>query len=177
MIKKKSNLKAAKVEKSIDDDVDFRLYGLLLDTSEACVKARGNELEAFGISTIEARTLFVLQNLGVPSTPAAIAKHVFREHNTISALISRMEKKGLISKTRDTSRKNIWRVALTAKGLKVIKQASQIASIHAFLAELSKEERVLMESCLTRIRIKALKQIARDSVMALPYVAMHNIDI
>ena len=177
MANQKTGAKKLSPASLIEGDKDFKLYGLLLDTTVACTKARKNELRQYGISPVEARALIVIQSLGVPSTPAQIRNLVYREHNTVSALLNRMEKKGLISKSRDLNRKNLWRISLTKKGCGVINGAIKIESIHKIFPDLSKEERLTIESCLERIQIKALQQIARDTALSSPWIARFNIPL
>ena len=171
MANPKNNTKEPSPASLIENNIDFKLYGLLADTSDACIRARRDELNQYGISPIEARTLFVIQRLRVPSTPAEISKHVYRGHNTVSALLTRMGKKGLIIRTRDYNRKNLWRISLTEKGSSAIDNAAKLESIHKIFTKMSKDERAVMESCLERIQLKALHQIAWNSALSSPWLA------
>ena len=73
---------------------------------------------------------------------------MFREHHTVSALLSRMEKKGLIIKTKNLDKQNHWRVSLTKKGQETYGQSLKRESIHAAMSPLSKAEHQRLGSYL-----------------------------
>ena len=104
-------------------DNDLILWLLLHQTKDSVLKARGEELSKFGISTAESRVLFVLNANSNNVTPAEIARWTLRKNHTVSALLDRMIKKGLITKVRDLNRKNVWRVSLTEKGRDAYRQS------------------------------------------------------
>ena len=85
----------------LSTDQDYNLWVLLHQAKDAVFKAREKELSQYGISAMEAAALFIIQAIGDKATPAEISRWIFREHHTVTALLSRMEKKGLITKVKD----------------------------------------------------------------------------
>jgi DNA-binding MarR family transcriptional regulator len=67
-----------------------------------------------------------------------------------------MEKKGLISRTRDLERKNVWRVGLTDKGYQAYLQAVERKSIIEVTSVLKKKELEQLELTLRKLINKAL---------------------
>ena len=149
-------------------DKDFNLSILLYQTRDAIWKIRERELSQYGITIMEAGVLFVIQAIGGNATPAEISRWTFREHQTTTALLSRMEKKGLITKAKDKDRKNIWRINLTEKGQNAFSQSLKRDSTHTALSLLSENERQIFESCLRKIRDHALKQTISEPTIPFP---------
>jgi len=149
-------------------DRDFIIWALLNQAKDTLFKVRGNELNQYGISATESQVLFTINDLGGRTTPAAISRRVYREHNTVTALLGRMEKKGLISKVRDQERKNIWRIDMTEKGKGVLRQSTKMESIHMVISILSDDELKQLETYLRKIRDNALKQLTKEEVISFP---------
>jgi len=156
------------MNKTISTDQDFNLWVLLHQTKDAIFKAREKELSQYGITTMEAGVLFIIQAIGDKVTPAEISRWIFREHHTVSALLSRMEKKGLITKVKDVDRKNLWRVSLTEKGQNAYRQAAKRDSIYAALSPLLENERQLLESYLRKVRGQAIKYSISEQTPPFP---------
>ncbi len=156
------------MENTLSADQDFNLWVLLVQTRDAIFKDREKELDQYGITTMESGVLFIVQAIGAEATPAEISRWLFREHHTVSALLSRMEKKGLIRKTKDLEKKNMVRVSLTEKGKQAHDNSLRRESVHQIMAALSEEERQLLMSYLNRLRDRALQQIRLDHKLPFP---------
>ena len=145
---------------SIYTDIDYRLWVLLAMARDALLGARAIELAKHHISATEFFALFVINDIGEAATPAEIARRMFRKHNTVSALLQRMTKKGLVQKSRDTDRENIWRVVMTKKGELAFQQAAEVESIHHAMSSLSELDKLQLESFLRSIKRNAIRQTA-----------------
>ncbi len=140
-------------------DQDFDLLVALSHTTNAIVRARERELHRYSITYMQAAVLFTIKAIGDQATPAEIARWLFREPHSVSGLLARMEKAGLIVKTKDLKRKNMVRVSLTKSGEQAYEQSIKRESIHQIMASLSKEERELLRSGLRVLRKKALQEL------------------
>jgi MarR family transcriptional regulator, organic hydroperoxide resistance regulator len=143
-----------------DEDQDMWL--LLTHTRYAVFRAREKELQRYGISPEQASVLFVVQALGNKATPAAISRLIIRQPHTVSALVDRMTKRGLVRKIKDLDRKNLVRVALTEKGEKAYALSSKRGPIHRIMSILTEQERVQFKSVLEKLMAKARKEIGID---------------
>ena len=85
----------------------YELWWLILHVERAMYKARAAELARYGITPEQAGVLYVVQTIGPRATPAQISRWVVREPHSISGLLQRMEKDGLIRKDKDLERKNL----------------------------------------------------------------------
>ena len=88
---------------------------LLNQATDATLRARQKELDRYGISAAQAAVLFIIQAIGEKATPAEITRWLFREPHSVSGMLSRMEKQGLVRKVKDLDGKNLVRIAMTEK--------------------------------------------------------------
>ena len=144
-----------------DSDRDFALWAMIIQTRDILFRARDNELEQYGITAVEARALFVVNLIGDSATPAMISKIMMRGHNTVTALLTRMESKGLISRTRDTEKKNSWKIGLTVKGIEAYHNSLQRQIIHDVFQVFSDEERELVIQSLQKICNQTLEYMTK----------------
>jgi len=140
-------------------DEDYNLWVLLHQTTDVVLRARQKELDQFGISVIEVGVLVVTQAIGEKATPSEISRWIFREPHTVSALLNRMEKRGLVRKTQDLDRKNLVRVSITEKGQQAYDKSTRRKSIHKIMSSLSEQERQQLRSCLQKLQNKAFKEL------------------
>jgi len=98
---------------SLSTNLDYHLWIFLHRTSHIVLRAREKELAQYGISTAKAAVLDIVRAIGHKATPALISRHLLREAHSVSGLLSRMEKEGLVNKVQDLDRKNLVRIALT----------------------------------------------------------------
>ncbi len=143
-------------------DQDYSLWVLLHQARDVMFKAREKELRQYGISARKAAVLFIIQAIGDEATPAEIARWLLREPHSVSNILSRMEKEGLVSKTNDLPRKNLMRVTLTEKGRQAFHQSLKRESIREIMSSFSEDERQQLESYLEKLRDQALKHLISD---------------
>ena len=143
-------------------DQDYRFWVLFRQTLDAILRAREKELSPYGISSMQAAALLAIETIGSKATPAEISRWLFREPHSVSTLLKRMEKQGLVSRTKDLHRKNLIRVSLTEKGQRAFQQAERRESIRKVMSSLIKEELQQLESYLERLRSEAFKMLVRN---------------
>ena len=135
------------------------LWMMLHQARDAIFKLREKELRKFGISTPQAEILFTIESIGHRPTPTEISRHVLREFHSVSSILSRMEKQGLVKKVNDLDRKNLVRVCLTDKGRQVYHEAVKRETIVKILSCLSETEGQQLASSLKKLRDEALKDL------------------
>lgn len=151
---------AAKYYSAEDDDQD--LWLLLTHTRYAVFRAREKELQRYGVSPEQVGLLFVVQALGNKATPAAISRHIIRQPHTVSALVDRMTRRGLVKKVKDLDRKNLVRVVMTEKGKKTYELSTKRGPIHRIMSIMEEEERKNFRATLEKLMAKARKEIGMD---------------
>ncbi len=146
--------------KNLSTDQDYDLWVLLRRTSLVVLKARERELAQYGISAVKAAVLLIVQAIGREATPAEISRHLLRESHSVSGLLSRMEREGLVNKIKDLDKKNRVRIAITEKGHEAYYQSAKRESLHNIMSVLSEKERRQLMSYLEKLRDKALLELA-----------------
>ena len=144
------------------EDEDQDLWLLLTHTRYAVFRAREKELQRYGISPEQVSLLFTVQALGNRATPAALSRHILRQPHTVSALVDRMARRGLVKKVKDLDRKNLVRVVLTEKGQKTYELSTKRGPIHRIMNELNAKEKNDFREYLVRLLAKARKEIGLD---------------
>lgn len=143
---------------NLSTDLSF-LWVMLHQARDAIFKVREKELKKYNISTIKAAVLFNIQAIGYEATASEIARHLLRESHSVSTILGRMEKQGLVKKVKDLDRKNVVRVYLTDKGKEVYLEAAKRESICEIMSCLSDEERRQLISSLNKLRNEALAHL------------------
>ena len=99
-------------EKTMENDVSKHtsdnIWAWIFQVFEAMDKARKQELSKYNINRSQGSVLSIIHTLGDEATPAQIVQMSFRKINTISEILSRMEKQGLIKKVKDSKNVKIY---------------------------------------------------------------------
>jgi DNA-binding MarR family transcriptional regulator len=147
---------------------DYYLWILFSQTWDAISRARDRELLSKDISERRAALLFIIQLIGHDATPVKISRYLFREPNSISELLDRMEGQGLIKKVKDLDRKNQVRIELTKQGHEYYQTSIVPKNIPEIMSVLTEEERKLFLSALIKLRKAAIKHIGIHYEVPLP---------
>jgi DNA-binding MarR family transcriptional regulator len=149
--------------KFFSDGDEFQdLYLLFARARYLTFRARERELQRYGLTPEQSQVLFVTQALKNKATPAAISRLLLRQPHTVSAIIDRMAKKGLIKKSKDLERKNMVRVTVTEKGKEAYEVTTKRGPIHRILSALDKEERQQFRQYLEKVMVKAREELGMD---------------
>jgi len=150
---------------NIDLNENELLWGRLFLATTLVERAREVELSRLNISLIQAMVLYALKLSPEPLTPSKLARMLCREQHSMSALIDRMEKQGLIEKRHDLSPKNLVRVVVTAEGEEAFQRQRSANAVSSITSSLTREEREALGSCADKLRLRAkelLRQLQPD---------------
>lgn len=140
---------------------------LLSQTRSAIFKVRHKKVGQY-LHPNQAAALVSVWALDGQITPAMLARRLFLEPHSVSELIIRMEKKGLVRKTRDSKRGNVVRISITDKGRDVCTHVMGQGLIHKIVSVLSDEQRTQLRSSLTLLYREALKELGVEEGLTLP---------
>jgi DNA-binding MarR family transcriptional regulator len=149
-------------------DPFFETWIILAQTRRAMFRARSQKLLKFGISPRQAAMMFMILTLGEKATPSELARCLFREPHSISELVERMEKAGLVRKVSDLARKNLVRVELTDKGRDIYERSVSEEPVHRILASLSDEEHEQLRALLGKLWDGAVKELDMEKRQPFP---------
>ena len=142
----------------ISDDQDFNLMLLLNKARHALFAARRRELSKFGVLPRQVAALHIIQSLDKPATPAEISRRLFRKPHSVSGLLNRMEKQGLIKKTKDLDRKNLVRVSIPDKGKEAYDLSTRRELMHRVFSVLSDKQREQLRTHLDALLAKVSEE-------------------
>jgi DNA-binding MarR family transcriptional regulator len=139
-------------------DEYFVLWVMIAQTKDALLKARQRDYALYEISNERRSVLWCIQNNGGQATPVEIARQLFRELHSVTEMLNRMIKEGLLKKYKSNGKsKNVIR--LTKKGLEVFNQSLHNETDKRIFSALTKEEREQLMSCLWKVRKKTLSEL------------------
>ncbi|HIE18065.1 MAG TPA: MarR family transcriptional regulator [Dehalococcoidia bacterium] len=136
---------------------DYELWVLLDQVATLILNARDQELSQYGTTAMQAGVLFVTTQVGNETTPAEISRWILRKPSSVTGILDRMERAGLIKRTKDLPRRNLVRITLTDRGQKVYKQSLKRGTIRRIMSALSEEECEQLASLLEKLRAEAAK--------------------
>jgi DNA-binding MarR family transcriptional regulator len=158
-LKKMVNKYSPKDESVIES---YRLFQLLRYTADAIHRAREYELKKYNLTPEQAGALVCILSLGNKATQAELSRWLFRLPNSITILINRMEKLGLVKKRPDKKRKNIIRLSLTKKGYEAYEHSIEFQAFYPIIDILPGKKRQQLWSLLQIIREKAFENLHLD---------------
>ncbi len=140
---------------------DFRLWKLLDHTRFMVSRLREIELARFGLTQEQVVVLDILYQRGGSTTMNEIVELTMRQHHSISTLINRMAKQGLVSKVKTPDDKRVFKVIITDKGRSLFGKVSR-ESITTTFAVLSEEDKVDLDTRLRKILLKAYALLGKE---------------
>ena len=145
------------IDKLMAEDSSVYARYLIGRVSHKMFLAQQKEMAQHHITPRQAYVLFVLANLSHTATLAELSKYTERGISNISIQLTRMEKDGLVKKTRETPKSAQLKFELTEKGSNLEKRCNIKTSDKTIMSVLSEEERQQLISMMDKLRNKAIK--------------------
>lgn len=142
------------------DDPMINLSALLIQTSDTITQAIELELAQYNINFPQARILFALKQENRPVTIPEISEWVLRELNSVSTLINKMEKAGLVEKTSRPGDRKTY-ITLTEKGDELYNHIT-VKAHHLTFTVLAEDERKEFKASLKKLRDRARHLLGID---------------
>jgi DNA-binding MarR family transcriptional regulator len=144
------------------------LWPLIDITRFAISRLREMELHQFGLTIEQSSTLKMLVSLGGSSTLGELEYLSIRQPHTLSTLINRMNKKGLVGKKHsNTEKRHI--IYVTEKGKTLLSRVTENSVTEVFsclstkqMADFVRLFEILRTKALDLLRVPFLKYIIRD---------------
>jgi DNA-binding MarR family transcriptional regulator/transposase len=127
---------------------NYKLWQLFCYTYRLIDSISAAVFRKYGLSPSTVAILSALYQTDEHFKPTDLAVIFKRKPNTITAILNRLEKQGLLKKIRDTYKQNIKRVSLTEKGQSVFRNVMNNNVYHEMFAALSEEKRNQFMDCI-----------------------------
>lgn len=143
-------------------DKDYNTWMLLSQIYKLVHKARVQELFKYGITPEQAGILFSIkaaEAFNYDKTLTTISRFTVLEPHSVSEILSRMEKSGLIEKTKGT--RNVLSVNITEQGQRAFESSTKRETMHNVMSCLSDEERQQLDRLLKKLLRVAVQETAK----------------
>ena len=131
-------------------------------------KLRRLELAKYNVQPVQAYILFILHALGGETSPTELSRYAYEDKSAISDILIRMEKQGLITKTKKTIGNGRVKVKLTEKGEEALRLSSEREFLRKVMSGLTPQKTEQLESCLELIRDNAINLLDIQEKQIVP---------
>ena len=141
-------------------DKEYDIWILLSRVYHLIAMLRKLELQKFNILPTQSYILLIINALGNEATPSKISEYVYQQKSSISDILNRMERQGLITKTNRGGGTKRVLVTLTPKGKKALDLSKNREFSHKVMSSLGTEKRNQLESALEILRDTAINELS-----------------
>jgi MarR family 2-MHQ and catechol resistance regulon transcriptional repressor len=147
--------------KFLFDEPRLKAWLLCRQTYNLVLKCEDAVFAKVGLTTQQHAVLMAIKYIRNPVTPSDIAHWLDRNTNSISLIVDRMEKDGLVKRVRDLRDRRSLRLVMTSKGKEIFGQATMIGwvLVQEILSCLTEEDLETLGNLMERIRGKAFEYI------------------
>ena len=139
----------------------FSLWRVLDHTRFVIARSREKELARYGLTPEQSHVLDILQESDGSTTINELVELTQRQHHSISTLVDRMTRQGLVRKRKGKDDKRKYEVSITARGRELAEKMSR-ESIDSILSVLTEAEVSQLRSTLRRLEVRALEMLQKD---------------
>jgi MarR family 2-MHQ and catechol resistance regulon transcriptional repressor len=138
---------------SESENTVMRIWLLLRRAGDALDLCQDSVFSKYGLTTEQFGVLASIKSRG-PLRPTDLARIMERTPNSMSMLIDRMVKAGLVRRTRDRKDRRVVTVSMTSKGETAVEPAIPVGweFIHQILSPLSQDDRRALADMLETVK-------------------------
>ena len=142
-------------------ELALRLWRQVYQTYTLLKRCEDQIFEEHGLTTEQYAVLVSMEYLGEPVRVTDVAHWLERSTNSISMIVDRMVKAGLVTRRRDTRDRRVVYVSSTSKAQNALKPANvaSLEAIRKILSPLSNEERSTLLNLLGTVKYEILKYL------------------
>jgi DNA-binding MarR family transcriptional regulator len=146
----------------------LRLWLLLHRVRDGIVLCEDSIFGKYGLTTEQFSVLAAVKSRGGSLKPSELAQILARSPNSVSMLVDRMVKAGLVRRTRDRSDRRVVNVSLTDKGGKALEPATPEGweFIQKILLPLSDKDKQALVGLLEKIKCEVDGYLNPEADMA-----------
>jgi DNA-binding MarR family transcriptional regulator len=146
----------------------LRLWLLLHRVRDALFLCEDSVFQEYGLTTEQFTLLAAVKGSGGSLRPSDLASYMERSPNSVSMLVDRMVKAGLVRRTRDRKDRRVVNVALTGKAEKAVEQAAPAgwALVQRILSPVPDKDKLALASVLETLKCECLGYLNPETDMA-----------
>lgn len=138
------------------------LETLILQIRDLLTKVKNNEFRRHGLTIRQFAVLDLVSIIGDGATPSEISIKLMRQPHSVSRLLMRMEKKGLVSRTKNQEVRTNLNIALTDKGRRLLEKARNTDTTRDIRSCLSDEEFQQLIDSLKKVRSTIITKLNKN---------------
>ena len=140
-------------------ELALRLWRQVYQTYTLLKRCEDQIFDEYGLTTEQYGVLVAIDYFGGPTKVTDIAHWLERSTNSISMIVDRMVKVGLVRRARSTADRREVRVANTSKGKAALRPANlaSFEAVQKILSPLSHEDRLTLLSLLGAVKYETLR--------------------
>jgi DNA-binding MarR family transcriptional regulator len=141
--------------------LNLRLWRQVYQTYTLLKTCEDQIFQEYGLTTEQYAVLVSISYLGEPARITDIARWLERSTNSVSMIIDRMVKAGLVTRKRDRGDRRVVYVTSTSKGKTALKPATvaSLEVVQKILSPLSREDRSTLFSLLGTVKYEIVKYL------------------
>jgi len=149
------------------ENPDKGAWVLLRQTYNLIVKCEDRIFSEYGLTTEQHVVLMVIKHIDGPVRPTDVARWLDRSVNSVSMIIDRMVKAGLVRRVRDRKDRRTVFLTITSKAEKayVLATAAGWGLIQEILSPLSDQDKLALKRLLETLRDKAYDYLDSGGVV------------
>ena len=142
----------------------LRLWRRLYETYTVLKRCEDRVFEEHGLTTEQYAVLVSLSYLGQPARVTDIAQWLERSTNSISMIVDRMVKAGLVKRVRDKVDRRVVYVSKTSKAESLFRPASveSFANVRKILSPIPDKDKLTLLNLLGEVKYEILKCLDRE---------------
>jgi DNA-binding MarR family transcriptional regulator len=139
--------------------LDLRLWRQLYQSYTLLKRCEDSIYEEYGLTTEQYAVLVTISYVGEPTRISDIAGWLERSTNSISMIVDRMVRAGLVRRARDKRDRRVVYVSKTSKAESLFKPATvaSFASIRNILSAIAQKDKLTLLDLLGEIKYQTLK--------------------
>ncbi len=149
------------------ENPSMRAWLLLHQTYNMVLKCEDQVFGKHGLTTEQHAVLLAIKYIDDPVTPTDVARWLDRNSNSISLIVERMVKTGLVRRVRDLRDRRSVRLVITSNGKEILDRATVAGweLVQEVLSRLSEEEMHTLIRLLETVREKSFEYLNPEGVM------------
>lgn len=142
-------------------ELDLRLWRQMYQTYTLLKQCEDQVFEEHGLTTEQYGVLASIAYLGQPARITDIAHWLERSTNSISMIVDRMVKAGLVRRARDRGDRRVVYVSKTAKAESLFKPATDAGSerVRKILSPMAHQDRLTLLNLLGELKYQILRSL------------------
>ena len=161
------------------DNPVLKTWFLLHQTYNLALKIEEVAFANLGISPQQYCIIMVMRYMQGPTTVKDIANWLDRNSNTISVMLDRLEKDGLVRRSRSLKDRREVRIVITKKGKEIADQAAVLGwrAIQKILCSIPEEDLQSLVNIMETIREKSLDFLGKGHIIEEAKLTKHASDM